>query len=81
MLLIANEVDLLIFYCICFVCSTNMYFSNNNLGQSITLQKRSRSGTQWKSGTSLTNPQSITKRQPKRIEGKISLVFNEKRQF
>ena len=28
MLLIANEVDLLIFYCVCFVCDTNMYFSN-----------------------------------------------------
>ena len=28
MLLIANEVDPLIFRCICFVCDTNMYFSN-----------------------------------------------------
>ena len=29
MLLIANEIDLLIFRCVCFVCDTNMYFSNN----------------------------------------------------
>ena len=28
MLLIANEVDPLIFRCVCFVCDTNMYFSN-----------------------------------------------------
>ena len=28
MLLIANEVDSLIFHCVCFVCNTNMYFSN-----------------------------------------------------
>ena len=28
MLLIANDVDLLIFCCVCFVCDTNMYFSN-----------------------------------------------------
>ena len=29
MLSIANEVDLLIFRCVCFVCDTNMCFSNN----------------------------------------------------
>ena len=29
MLSIANEVDLLIFRCVCFVCDTNIYFSNN----------------------------------------------------
>ena len=29
MLSIANEVDLLIFCCVCFVCNTNIYFSNN----------------------------------------------------
>jgi len=29
MLSIANEVDPLIFCCVCFVCNTNMYFSNN----------------------------------------------------
>ena len=29
MLSIANEVDPLIFLCVCFVCDTNMYFSNN----------------------------------------------------
>ena len=28
MLSIANEVDPLIFRCVCFVCDTNMYFSN-----------------------------------------------------
>ena len=28
MLSIANEVDSLIFCCVCFVCDTNMYFSN-----------------------------------------------------
>ena len=29
MLSIANEVDPLIFCCVCLVCDTNMYFSNN----------------------------------------------------
>ena len=29
MLSIVNEVDLLIFRYVCFVCDTNMYFSNN----------------------------------------------------
>ena len=29
MLSIANEIDSLIFHCVCFVCDTNMYFSNN----------------------------------------------------
>ena len=29
MLSIANEVDLSIFHCVCFVCDTNMHFSNN----------------------------------------------------
>ena len=29
MLSIANEVDPLIFRCICLVCDTNMYFSNS----------------------------------------------------
>ena len=29
MLSIANEVDPLIFHCVCFVQDTNMYFSNN----------------------------------------------------
>ena len=28
MLLIANEVNSLIFHCVCFVCDTNMYLSN-----------------------------------------------------
>ena len=28
MLSITNEVDPLIFRCVCFVCDTNMYFSN-----------------------------------------------------
>ena len=29
MLSIVNEVDPLIFRCICFICDTNMYLSNN----------------------------------------------------
>ena len=29
MLSIANEIDSLIFRCVCFVCDTKMYFSNN----------------------------------------------------
>ena len=32
MLSIAKEVDSLIFCCVCFVCDTNMYFSNIHLG-------------------------------------------------
>ena len=35
MLSIANEVDTLIFRCICFVCDTNMCFSNSFLGIAI----------------------------------------------
>ena len=31
MLSIANEVDPLIFWCICFVCNTNMYFSTKEI--------------------------------------------------
>ena len=38
MLSIANEVDLLIFWYVCFVCDINIYFSNNWYQSSLQFQ-------------------------------------------
>ena len=51
MLSIANEVDQLILHCICFVCDTNMYFSNmgrpSNMRQKLEQEKAETADVSW----------------------------------